>query len=348
MDYLPGGWFVSPWHLPFFWGWTNTGDTPWLSEHATQGFKRWQVKAKKGQLPSGFSYYQRRNTFLGTTVTLSPPKGTFEDDLPVPKMGYVSSLKCNTHSPPRNVTCGVTRTDTLGGGIVHGALVQVLHTVLLGSPVLRGVGLTPAPVQTHEPNRLAWLHLNVNPDWLLNSPAHVCSILTILYLDPLLLKWNTHLKAGGVVTLVHPKISSSHIPETIQKWVKLFETAEKLKQIGTRKASKTQDVIIHLKKKRDPPGRRKLGHNHGQQGISRIDPDLHGTFHQWFAGQGLLITSLLFSSLEATGLLNNLFTFKGWNPQNMNHRKNPWNVIDFQQEWKADSGDRNMMKYYEV
>ena len=47
MDYLPGGWFVSPWHLPFFWGWTNTGDTPWLSEHATQGFKRWQVKAKK-------------------------------------------------------------------------------------------------------------------------------------------------------------------------------------------------------------------------------------------------------------------------------------------------------------
>lgn len=102
------------------------------------------------------------------------------------------------------------------------------------------------------------------------------------------------------------------------------------------------------KKKRDPPGRRKLGHNHGQQGISRIDPDLHGTFHQWFAGQGLLITSLLFSSLEATGLLNNLFTFKGWNPQNMNHRKNPWNVIDFQQEWKADSGDRNMMKYYEV
>ena len=71
---------------------------------------------------------------LSWELTLSPPKGTFKDDLPFPKMGYVSSLKCNTHSPPRNVTCGVTRTDTLGSGIVHGALVQVLHTVLLGGP----------------------------------------------------------------------------------------------------------------------------------------------------------------------------------------------------------------------
>ena len=106
-----------------------------------------------------------KGRILSWELTSSPPKSTFEDDFPFPEMGYVSSQEGSTHSPPRTVTCGVTRTDTLGGGIVHRALVQVLHTVLLGGPVFRGVVFIPTLVQmfterktrfytTHEPNRL--------------------------------------------------------------------------------------------------------------------------------------------------------------------------------------------------
>ncbi len=38
------------------------------------------------------------------------------------------------------------------------------------------------------------------------------------------------------------------------------------------------------------PGRGQLGHDHGQQGVGRVDPNLHGALHQRLSRQGLLVS----------------------------------------------------------
>mmetsp|Transcript_38448 Transcript_38448/g.84313 ORF Transcript_38448/g.84313 Transcript_38448/m.84313 type:complete len:324 (-) Transcript_38448:218-1189(-) len=38
------------------------------------------------------------------------------------------------------------------------------------------------------------------------------------------------------------------------------------------------------------PGRRQLRHNHGQQGVGCINPDLHGALHQRLSSEGLVVT----------------------------------------------------------
>ena len=135
-----------------------------------------QVKAKKSQLPSGFSYDQRRNTFLPTNSMISSQRhfwrwSSFPQDgicefpgsaVPTPRQ----------EMPPAGSQERIPWAAASSMGPSYKFSTRYFWAVLF----FGGVGLTPAPVQTHEPNRLAWLHLNVNPDWLLNSPAHVCSI----------------------------------------------------------------------------------------------------------------------------------------------------------------------------